>query len=154
RVEVEDTGPGIPDAELERIFDRFYQVEGSERRRQGGAGIGLSLARKLSELHGGSIEVQSSVGRGSTFSVILPLGRAHFRDEVLARRRVKTDEHPHRRASDRSEALPVPEAPPESYETEPAPVRMDRGRRPLVLVAEDEPDLREYIESSLKPFFD
>jgi signal transduction histidine kinase len=151
RIEVEDTGPGIPEPEIARIFDRFYQVEGSERRRQGGAGIGLSLARKLAELHGGSVAVKSALGEGSTFSVTLPLGRDHFRDEVLERRRVRTDEHPHRRATDRGDAPPVPEAAPE---TEVAPVRMDRGRRPLVLVAEDEPDLREYIHASLKPFFD
>jgi signal transduction histidine kinase len=156
RVEVEDTGPGIPAQELDRIFDRFYQVEGSERRRQGGAGIGLSLARKLSELHGGSVAVKSTPGQGSTFSVILPLGRDHFKDAVLERRRVRTDEHPKRRASDRADVMviPAPEPAPESYDTDVAPVRMDRGRRPLVLVAEDEPDLREYIEASLKPFFD
>ncbi len=154
RVDVEDTGPGIAEQELGRIFDRFYQVEGSERRRQGGAGIGLSLARKLSELHSGSVAVKSALGEGSTFSVILPLGREHFRDEVLERRRVRTDEHPHRRATDRADTLLVPEPAPESYETDATPVRMDRGRRPLVLVAEDEPDLRDYIEGSLKPFFD
>ena len=154
RVEVEDTGPGIPESELDRIFDRFYQVEGSERRRQGGAGIGLSLARKLSELHGGSVAVKSTPGQGSTFSVILLLGRDHFKHDVLERRRVRTDEHPKRRASDRADVMAIPVPEPDSYETGVVAVRMDRGRRPLVLVAEDEPDLREYIEASLKPFFD
>ena len=154
RVDVEDNGQGIPSQELERIFDRFYQVEGSERRRQGGAGIGLSLARKLSELHGGSVSVQSVVGRGSTFSVILPLGREHFRDEVLARRRVRTDAHPRRRATARPSSVPPAPTPETPYEFEAAPVRMDRGRRPLVLVAEDEPDLREYIEAALRPYYD
>ncbi len=154
RVDVEDSGPGIPPEELDRIFDRFYQVEGSERRRQGGAGIGLSLARKLTELHGGRLSVKSSVGVGSTFSVTLPLGREHFRNEVLERRRVRTDEHPGRRASDRGLSMPLPEAPSELLEGDAPPVRMDRGRRPLVLVAEDEPDLREYIEASLRPYFD
>lgn len=155
-VAVEDTGPGIPESELERIFDRFYQVEGSQRRRQGGAGIGLSLARKLCELHGGSIAVTSVVGQGTTFSVTLPLGREHFRDEVLERRRVRTDEHPNRRATDRvGPSLPPPPEPsPESFDPDAPPVRMDRGRRPLVLVAEDEPDLREYIQSSLQAHFD
>jgi len=153
RVDVQDSGPGIPAEELGRIFDRFYQVEGSERRRQGGAGIGLSLARKLTELHGGSIAVESTVGVGSTFSVLLPLGREHFRDEVLERRRFRTEEHPGRRSSDRGLELPLPE-PPAEGELEQQPVRMDRGRRPLVLVAEDEPDLREYIEASLRPYFD
>jgi signal transduction histidine kinase len=154
RVEVADTGPGIAPQELDRIFDRFYQVEGSERRRQGGAGIGLSLARKLTELHGGQIAVASTVGVGSTFSVTLPRGREHFRDEVLERRRVRTEEHPGRRATDRGLTLPAPEPAGEGFELEPQPVRMDRGRRPLVLVAEDEPDLREYIEASLRHHFD
>jgi signal transduction histidine kinase len=153
RVEVEDTGPGIPEQELARIFDRFYQVEGSQRRRQGGAGIGLALAQKLSELHGGRVSVSSRVGQGSTFCVTLPLGREHFRDEVLERRRVRVDEHPNRRKSDHAEA-PLPEPEPEPYEVGVPPVRMDRGRRPLVLLAEDEPDLREYIEASLRPFYD
>ncbi len=153
RVDVEDSGPGIPAAELDRIFDRFYQVEGSQRRRQGGAGIGLSLARKLAELHGGNVAVKSTVGLGSTFSVILPLGRDHFRDEVLERRRVKTDEHPHRRASDRS-SLPLVPEPSEPFDPESPPVRMDKGRKPLVLVAEDEPDLREYIEATLRSHFE
>ena len=155
RVDVEDSGPGIPSEELGRIFDRFYQVEGSERRRQGGAGIGLSLARKLSELHGGNVAVTSVVGSGSTFSVTLPLGREHFGDEVLERRRVRVDEHPRRRATDREDVVVPSEPPPETpYELDAPPVRMDRGRRPLVLVAEDEPDLREYIQASLQPYFD
>lgn len=154
-VAVEDTGPGIAADEVERIFDRFYQVEGSQRRRQGGAGIGLSLARKLSELHGGGIEVKSVVGEGSTFAVSLPLGREHFRADVLERRRVRTDEHPNRRASDRNAPPPPSESPPQTLDDEVvAPVRMDRGRRPLVLVAEDEPDLREYIQSALEPHVD
>ncbi len=154
-VEVEDTGPGIPEQELARIFDRFYQVEGSQRRRQGGAGIGLSLAQKLAELHGGRILVSSKVGVGSTFGLSVPLGRAHFRDEVLERRRVRTEEHPNRRASDRgTEPLPLETVVVEPSEVDAPPVRMDRGRRPLVLVAEDEPDLREYIETTLRAFFD
>jgi signal transduction histidine kinase len=154
-VEVEDTGPGIPEQELARIFDRFYQVEGSQRRRQGGAGIGLSLAQKLAELHGGRILVSSKVGIGSTFGLSVPLGRAHFRDEVLERRRVRTEEHPNRRASDRgTEPLPLETVVVEPSEVDAPPVRMDRGRRPLVLVAEDEPDLREYIETTLRAFFD
>lgn len=154
-VEVEDTGPGIATEDLERIFDRFYQVEGSARRRQGGAGIGLSLAKKLAELHGGEVSVSSTVGVGSTFKLSLPAGREHFRDDVLERRRVKTEQHPSRRADDRAapapvlELMPLPEVEPDAN-----PLRMDRGRRPLVLVAEDEPDLREYMRANLSQFFE
>ena len=154
-IDVTDDGPGIAESELERIFDRFYQVEGSERRRQGGAGIGLALAKKLVDLHGGELSVQSQLGVGSTFRVSLPRGREHFPDAVLERRRVKVEDHPHRRANDRalelpSEAFIAPPAP----ELESEPLRMDRGRRPRILLAEDEQDLREYIETILKPHFD
>lgn len=156
RVEVEDTGPGIEPDDLGRIFDRFYQVEGSQRRRQGGAGIGLSLAKKLAELHGGDVSVASRVGVGSTFSLSLPRGREHFRDEVLERRRVKVDQHPHRRADDRA-LVPLPLELPAVEEAAPPDtevVRMDRGRRPRVLIAEDEPDLREYIRSALSALYE
>jgi two-component system phosphate regulon sensor histidine kinase PhoR len=71
-VEIEDTGIGIPAAEIERIFDMFYQVEEHLTRAQGGLGMGLSIARRAIELHGGQIQVSSSVGRGSCFRVILP----------------------------------------------------------------------------------
>ncbi len=67
--EVEDTGLGIPRDELERIFDRFHQVEGTS---SGGTGLGLSLSRELARLHGGEILAQSEPGKGSTFRVELP----------------------------------------------------------------------------------
>jgi signal transduction histidine kinase len=156
RVRVIDTGPGIPEAELARIFDRFYQVEGSERRQHGGAGIGLALARKLAELHGGNIGVDSRVGAGSTFTLTLPRGREHLKDHVLERRRVRTDRHPNRRSDDRTRSEPPAEAPfdPVTGGFNPNLVRMDRGRKPRVLVAEDEADLREYIHGTLEPHFD
>jgi two-component system OmpR family sensor kinase len=72
-VTVIDTGPGIPAEDLPRLFDRFYRVEKSRSRPQGGTGLGLSIARWIAEAHGGGIEVQSEVGKGSTFTVRLPL---------------------------------------------------------------------------------
>jgi signal transduction histidine kinase/ActR/RegA family two-component response regulator len=71
-VSVSDTGVGIPPEEYERIFDRFYQVEDSLRRRQGGIGLGLAIAKGLVELCGGRIWVESQVGRGSTFTFTIP----------------------------------------------------------------------------------
>jgi CheY-like chemotaxis protein len=70
---VRDTGVGIAPALLPRVFDRFFQADGSATRRHEGSGIGLSLARELAELHGGSIHVESAPGEGSTFTVRLPL---------------------------------------------------------------------------------
>jgi len=73
-ITVSDTGPGIESRHIPRLFDRFYQIQKSEL--QPGSGIGLSLAKELAELHGGQILVESSVGKGSKFSVQVPLATA------------------------------------------------------------------------------
>jgi signal transduction histidine kinase len=75
RVEVEDTGRGITAADQERIFDPFWQVERSLTRTAGGTGLGLSIARQSAETLGGELEVTSEVGRGSTFTLTVPLDR-------------------------------------------------------------------------------
>jgi heavy metal sensor kinase len=72
QIEVRDTGIGIHEADHERIFDRFYRVDKARSRALGGAGLGLSIARWIVELHGGKIEVDSVPGQGSNFIVELP----------------------------------------------------------------------------------
>jgi signal transduction histidine kinase len=72
-IQVTDTGIGIPADKLDRIFERFYQVDGSASRRYGGTGLGLALAKEITKVHGGRITVESQVGQGSTFTVWLPL---------------------------------------------------------------------------------
>jgi signal transduction histidine kinase len=72
-VSVSDTGPGIPDADQRKIFDEFQQVDSSSTRAKGGTGLGLAIARRIIELHGGRIWVESSPGRGSTFAFRLPV---------------------------------------------------------------------------------
>ncbi len=155
-VTVADTGPGIPKSALAHIFDRFYQVEGSARRRHGGAGIGLALARELCTLHDGTLGVESEVGKGSVFRLWLPYGRDHFRPSVVERRRVRIDEHPNRRQEDASTPSLLPELAPASVEdgAPDEPIRLERGRRPRILVAEDEEDLREFIRETLARDFD
>lgn len=73
KVSVTDTGIGIPAEHLEKIFDRFYQVESHLTRRHGGMGLGLAIARVMVELHGGRIWAESVEGKGSSFSFLLPL---------------------------------------------------------------------------------
>ena len=70
---VSDTGKGIPEDELSTIFDEYRQVEGSESRVQQGTGLGLSITKQFAELLGGSISVQSEMGKGSTFTVRVPV---------------------------------------------------------------------------------
>ena len=72
RVEVSDTGDGIPTRDLERVFERFYRVDSARSRATGGTGLGLSIVKHVAESHGGSVAVDSELGVGSTFSLTLP----------------------------------------------------------------------------------
>ena len=72
-VSVSDTGPGIAPADQERIFEEFQQVDGSSSRAKGGTGLGLAIAKRIIEMHGGRIWVESKVGAGSTFTFSLPV---------------------------------------------------------------------------------
>ncbi|MGE5177075.1 MAG: HD domain-containing phosphohydrolase [Hyphomicrobiales bacterium] len=73
RIEVEDTGIGIPPGEIERIFDKFYQIDGRLAREYPGVGLGLSIAKSIVEWHGGEIHAESESGSGSRFTVTLPV---------------------------------------------------------------------------------
>ena len=71
-VEVIDSGEGIPKRELPRIFERFYRVDTARARATGGTGLGLAIVRHVAEGHGGSVQVESELGRGSTFRLRIP----------------------------------------------------------------------------------
>jgi signal transduction histidine kinase len=71
-IEVKDEGIGIPEENLEEIFDKFRQLDGSYIRKSGGTGLGLSIVKHYSEMLGGSVEVESSLGAGSCFRVYIP----------------------------------------------------------------------------------
>jgi signal transduction histidine kinase len=76
RIQVTDNGIGIPADDLPRIFERFYRVDRSRSREMGGTGLGLSIVKHVAHVHGGSVEVSSTPGQGSTFTLKLPLPAA------------------------------------------------------------------------------
>jgi len=72
-ISVSDSGPGLAEADQEKIFEEFYQVDGSSTRKKGGTGLGLSISKKIIEMHGGRIWVESAPGKGSTFCFTVPV---------------------------------------------------------------------------------
>ncbi len=83
KIEIADTGIGIPDDKKSLVFDSFYQLDGSASRRYGGTGLGLSITRDLVELHGGSLNFSSSEGEGSVFTFTLPLADKRQAEPVV-----------------------------------------------------------------------
>ena len=149
---VRDTGVGIPDSELPKLFERFHRVEGAHGRSFEGSGIGLALVSELVRQHGGRISVESAVGRGTVFTVTVPFGAAH-----LPADRIETAEQsvaaPARVSSFVEEALRwLPAGATDALlgaesaigiPQEAAPLPEAAGRR--VLIADDNADLRDYI---------
>jgi DNA-binding response OmpR family regulator len=150
-VSVRDTGPGIPAGQLERIFERFYQVEATTERRWPGAGIGLALARQLAELHGGDIAVASAEGEGACFTVTLRRDRAGlpagFVDDGPQEPERRPPGAPHAPVNIPSE---TPDEPIRPYDLADFDRETDRT---TVLVVDDHPDVRAYIRRHLEPTY-
>lgn len=139
-IAVADTGCGIPAEKLPDIFTRFYQVHDHS----GGSGIGLSLVKRLVELHHGSISVESELGSGTRFTVMLPIGPNEYSPEETAPQGTGF-------TSAAVEApLDLPELPDEGAEEEdPSVNKQADSERETVLVVDDNPDILKYICESL-----
>ena len=72
-IKISDTGVGIPESEIPKIFDKFYRVKDPKTRKVMGTGLGLSIVKGIIEAHNGTIEVESVQGEGTTFRILLPL---------------------------------------------------------------------------------
>ena len=132
-ISIEDDGIGINETELERIFDRFYQIRNSQNNSNIGTGIGLHLTRSLVELHHGSITVENNQGTpGCRFIVRLPLGKEHLKPEDIDNSAVKQD------SVHITTALPTPPL----IETPPKTHSKSKYR---VLIVEDDDEIRRYI---------
>ena len=146
---VTDTGVGIPEEQLDKVFDRFHRVPTTQSRTHEGSGIGLALVRELVHLHGGRIEVTSTVGMGSTFEVRIPYGHEHLPAEQVSWLPSAGDV-----ARDSTLAPFVNEAAswtgreaPVVASDLPAPSTVFAGAE--ILVADDNADMREYISRLL-----
>ncbi len=141
RLKVQDTGIGIPEEQKAHIFNRFYQADSPHTRKGEGTGIGLALTKELVELMGGSISVESEVGKGTTFTLLFPVRLTadlpNSRDEFPSSRSLAPELVPDMPAH-------VP-ALPESREA----VGLV-GEKPLLLVIEDNTDVTTYIIGLLK----
>jgi len=157
-IQVKDSGVGFPPELSERIFSRFFQTDMGKKRRYGGTGIGLALAKDLIELHGGQIWAESAAGQGSTFYVRLLKDREHFNPDVLDRRGSASAHADGKRTADRGIAdwrlgaeakfrlLEIDEVTEQRViERDPDELRRSHS----VLVVEDTPDVIRMIRLSL-----
>ena len=159
---VSDTGIGIPRDELPRLFDRFHRVKGARGRSYEGSGIGLALVQELVKLHGGHVAVESEVGRGTVFTVAIPLGTAHLPPDRLGagRARVSCGGQAAAFVQEAEHWLPDQErigaAPRERQSTRIADdlhthagAVPPRGAGQRVLVVDDNADMRQYLQGLL-----
>ncbi len=147
-IKVRDTGIGIPEAELPRLFERFHRVEGAQGRSFEGSGIGLALVQELVKLHGGEVSVQSTEGCGTVFTVALPFGSRHLPSEQVCLDVTTISPTAGRAQEYLEEALRwLPDAPAEAA----LPARgtaAGTGRR--VILADDNADMRAYATRLLE----
>ena len=151
---ISDTGVGIPESDLPHIFENFYRVESAKGRTYEGSGIGLALIQQLVRLHGGTVEAKSSAGKGSIFTVKLPLGKAHLPEERISPSATDQSSTTLRSRAFTSEATmwlggnrpanPSNDIPPSSTHV---------SSKPHVLIADDNADMREHLAHILEPSY-
>lgn len=174
---VSDTGTGIPEHELGRIFEKFHRIHDQQGRSNEGSGIGLALTEELVTLHGGTIEVESQLGKGTTFTILIPVGKAHLSPEHI----LSSDpgfEMTEAFAAQNYGKSVIEEAS-LWFASSPSGVSLDKETNSLpctasqlslptfqdnsaphsknqyqVLVVDDNKDMRSYVKSILHPFYD
>ena len=158
---VVDTGTGIPEAELPRIFERFHRIEGAPGRTHEGTGIGLALVDELVRLHGGAVQVKSQLNSGTTFRVSIPFGVAHLPPERVAHES-GTYDSALGAAPFVQEALRwlpggsseeegfLKDLEKDALDSHPGQSQLETGKRASVLLVDDNRDMREYVERLLQ----
>ncbi len=152
---VQDTGVGIPQAELPRLFERFHRVEGQKSRSFEGSGIGLALVQELVKLHGGTIEVESAERKGTTFKITVPYGTNHLPSDKIAAEAANTS-RPSRAEAFVEEALrwlpgsgKLDSAVGERTDVPTGLWHDPADNEVHILVADDNSDMRDYVRRLL-----
>ena len=147
-IAIRDSGPGIPEKDMDNIFQRFYQTPVRADERNLGTGIGLDLTRSLVELHHGTIHVQNNQSeKGCEFFVTIPLGYAHLKPEEIV------DEIPSETPATSliDDAEPVVTS---EEQTDAAPDLPKAGRRQHIVIVEDDEEIREFLRGELSADYD
>ena len=141
---VSDTGSGIAKDELKNVFARFYQVREIESLSEIGTGIGLNLTKGIVELHHGTITVDSTPGKGTTFTVRLPLGKDTFAPEEISDKPAITAQTQQTAPA----AMPV-----QTADTDDNTPDADAESRPSILIVEDNDDIRQLLVTLFCPYY-
>ncbi|WP_282132646.1 two-component regulator propeller domain-containing protein [Cellulophaga baltica] len=136
---ITDTGMGLEKDQVQRIFERFYQVENLNKTYYGGTGIGLEVVQNFLELHKGKVEVESEVGKGTSFKLFFPKGKAHFAAEDILKEVTKSISY--------RERNPLPK---KAKATEDGSSEDYKSKQHTLLVVEDNSELRNYLRDEFK----
>jgi signal transduction histidine kinase/ligand-binding sensor domain-containing protein/DNA-binding response OmpR family regulator len=148
-ISVKDNGIGIPKENQDKVFNRFYQAPTGMNLKNPGTGIGLSLSRDLSELHKGQLNLISSDGKGSKFSLLLPIDKSCYSTNDFLLDKQKDTQILHQEVSViLNEEYDVLGEEDSSLDT-----REKGNVNPTVLIVEDNPDVRKFIRISLEPVY-
>lgn len=146
KITICDSGPGIPTQCTDLIFDRFYQCEDPQKAKTEGSGIGLALTKELVEFHHGHITVESTPGKGSCFSVVLPIGKDYYSENEVRSKDIEPLEK-------ESLGIPDPSVGHSQSNTAADAVKHPKStkqRSIQVLIVEDNADVRYYLRQHLK----
>jgi len=155
QLQVRDTGTGIAEADLPRVFERFHTVRGAQARTHEGTGIGLALVQELVRLHGGNVNVESALGKGTTFTVTIPAGSAHLPQDRIGGRKTSAAT-PGRANAYVEEALRwgSTDSESETFVSESTGVAAEPlSKRARILLADDNADMRDYVKRILGDYW-
>jgi len=137
KITISDSGIGIDESEKDKIFDRFFQSDNNDDVMNQGSGIGLSITKEFIKLHGGSISVESITGKGSSFTIRLPLNDLKYSE-----------------SSDNEYPVEQPLVEDDVTNEEPMEIRaVAQAQLPTILIVEDNEDFRYYLKDNLKAFY-